>query len=661
MSLSEGLELSGFKTETSIARFLPYTMARERNPPVWTVGIVYKDALRLADPGQAIPGHRGQAVNPPPEARALRAANPLHVALAAAVIAFTVQMLWVRQFYVSVPYWDEWNDLYGFLETWRAGDVTWQAFFAQHMEHRIPVARVFFILVDVIFGEGHPLGILTLHAVLMAGIVAIWIYTLRRLGEPLWLVAATLVVLMSPSQYQNWLWAFQVEFFTLVGPVLAAVCWIALAPRITWAGVAGCALACAISSVLAWPRGSRRGPPSACSCFFRVCLDRGWAWRAMLGARREIAQILAFLAPGVLMTVTYFQHYVQLTPPEAWGRSLGQMAHWAAEALVFPLVNARLSADVRWLPAALALVFLPIAAAMVMYARRGDRARLLLTAGLLLMVAGHAGIIAYGRSGWVGVAPRYGTVFLWTGAISLMAMASLMRASRERWRWAAIPIGLAAALLLGAHLWRYTTYLEVIRESQRGRLSWVRNVTSYLSDDSPGRQLPGDLPFPEAPIKPFLQRQSVPRHAPVQSSAARSRHRVRRRLVARRRHAGRRRARTVHLGIVDRIRCAHRDPDLVAVRRASRADPCGERLPDTARQLAGGRIGARPGRARGLLRPRSRRRLDRVARRSRPVAARQSPRRRGRRTPGGWRMDRDPFSRGQARRRSSAGGRPAAH
>ena len=39
LSLGEGLDLSGFKTERSIARFLPYTMARERNPPLWTVGL----------------------------------------------------------------------------------------------------------------------------------------------------------------------------------------------------------------------------------------------------------------------------------------------------------------------------------------------------------------------------------------------------------------------------------------------------------------------------------------------------------------------------------------------------------------------------------------------------------------------------------------------
>ena len=143
----------------------------------------------------------------PPAARGLRAVSPLHIALAAGVIACTVQMLWVRRYFASMPYWDEWNDLYGFLEVWRGGGLTWQGLFAQHMEHRIPVARVCFILVDVIFGEGNQLGILTLHAVLMGAIVTTWTYALRRLGEPLWLVAATLVVLMSPSQHQNWLWA----------------------------------------------------------------------------------------------------------------------------------------------------------------------------------------------------------------------------------------------------------------------------------------------------------------------------------------------------------------------------------------------------------------------------------------------------------------------
>ena len=36
-SLAEGLELAGFGIEECLARFLPYTMAREGNPPLWTV------------------------------------------------------------------------------------------------------------------------------------------------------------------------------------------------------------------------------------------------------------------------------------------------------------------------------------------------------------------------------------------------------------------------------------------------------------------------------------------------------------------------------------------------------------------------------------------------------------------------------------------------
>ncbi len=36
-SMTEGLELTGFRVEQCVPRFLPYTMARERNPPLWTL------------------------------------------------------------------------------------------------------------------------------------------------------------------------------------------------------------------------------------------------------------------------------------------------------------------------------------------------------------------------------------------------------------------------------------------------------------------------------------------------------------------------------------------------------------------------------------------------------------------------------------------------
>lgn len=39
LSLAEGLELAGFTIAESRARFLPYTMARDRNPPLWMVSL----------------------------------------------------------------------------------------------------------------------------------------------------------------------------------------------------------------------------------------------------------------------------------------------------------------------------------------------------------------------------------------------------------------------------------------------------------------------------------------------------------------------------------------------------------------------------------------------------------------------------------------------
>jgi SAM-dependent methyltransferase len=38
-SLTEGLELTGFRVERCVPRFLPYTMARDRNPPSWTLRV----------------------------------------------------------------------------------------------------------------------------------------------------------------------------------------------------------------------------------------------------------------------------------------------------------------------------------------------------------------------------------------------------------------------------------------------------------------------------------------------------------------------------------------------------------------------------------------------------------------------------------------------
>ena len=105
--------------------------------------------------------------------------------------------------------------------------------------------------------------------------------------------------------------------------------------------------------------------------------------------------------------------------------------------------------------------------------------------------------------------------------------------------------------------------------SRRARLGWQHNLNAYFSDDSPDRQLPAVIPFPEGPIKPFLHRRQYLARLPynlrpparvVTTGNAWSLDAV---------TACGRRAGTVHLGLLERSRRAHRDPDLDAVRSVS--------------------------------------------------------------------------------------------
>jgi len=435
----------------------------------------------------------------------VRSSRALGVALLAGLAAFGAQAFWVRRFFVSVPFWDEWADLFGFLAAYRAGFLDWPALVAQHMEHRIPVARLLFLLVYTIFGEGSLLGCLLLSALLAGTMIAIWAYTIRRLGEPVWLVAASVVVLASTCQFENMLWGFQGEFYTLVGAVVAAVCWIALAPRLTWPGVIGCAAACAVSTG-SIASGLTSWAAVGLLLFLRAVVERR-SVAGVLAARREWAQMFAFVAIGLAVSLAYLNGYQSVHPPDAAMRGPVELVRWSGFALVFPILDPLVPAQARWLPAVMAIVLGPIVLALWLYWRKGDDRRLLLMAGILLMVLGNVAILAFGRSGVVYVASRYGTICLWTSVLSLMAIAGLLREARGTVRRVARFVLLAtAAFILGAHVARYFTFFDAMQDYQRVRRIFEHNVVTYLSDASPDRKLTAFLPFPEGPIRPMLDR-----------------------------------------------------------------------------------------------------------------------------------------------------------
>jgi hypothetical protein len=440
----------------------------------------------------------------PAATRPRRAA--LALACLAGLLAFTVQMIWVREYRgASVPFGDEWKGLVDFLADVREGQLSWHLMFAAHNEHRIPVARLFFLITYWVFGEASFLACQLISAALMGAIAALWTYTLRRLGEPLWLAAATLFVILSPSQYHNILWGFQVEFYTLVGAVVAAICWIALAPRVTWRGIAGCAAACAvsqysiISGILSW--GAVGG-----ALFLRAVAEHRTV-RALLGARREWVQMGLFVALGLAVNGVYFYGYDPQFAQGGAPRSAWRFMTWLSAAIVYPIVDIGARAEVWWLPAVVAAVFVPIAAALWLYWGQRDRARLVLVGGLVLNVVLNMSVIAAGRAAAPFVAPRYGTVALWSSAASLIAIASLLRASaRTRWRWGVTPVLVAlTGYLLCVHAWRYRTYPAEMDLWRRNFIVFEQNIRAYVTDGAPDRTLKGGLPFPAFVIAPFMK------------------------------------------------------------------------------------------------------------------------------------------------------------
>jgi hypothetical protein len=443
-----------------------------------------------------------------------RLASPSGVALLCGAAAFAFQLSVVHHFFVSIPFWDEWDDLVGFVLHYRQGLVTWSDLFAPHMEHRILVARLGFILVDTLFGEASLLGCLVVSAVLMGGIVSIWVYTIRRLGQPLWPIGASLVVLLSVSQHENMLWGFQIQFYTMVLPVVAAICFLAIASEVHWLGLFGLVAACLISTF-----SMASGLLSWAAVGGALCVHYGLSAspaRRVIRHPRVWWQLAAFAAAAGLAAAVYLYDYHPGHPPRGTPESIWTMIRWSGFAFTYPILDPTNPSQARWLPAIVLVEVVPVACAIVMYLRRRDRARLVLMTGLLLMVLTNVAVMATSRSAMVWVASRYGTVCLWGSVVSLVAVADLLRAARPlaAARWAVPCLVAAAVVIVGGQAWRYSTYVEAMRDKRQVMSTFLDNVSTYLTDPSPGRTLRDFEPFPTDRLKGLLDNRSFVRVLP---------------------------------------------------------------------------------------------------------------------------------------------------
>jgi hypothetical protein len=147
--------------------------------------------------------------------------------LLAALLPLLFLLLVVVRFAVGVPFLDHW-ELVPVLEKSYAGTLSFADLWAQHNEHRILFPRLIMLAlarasdwnthleleVNIVLG----LGILVVYALQVES-------TARELRHPAltWAIPLASLVVFSVTQYENWLWGWELQFFLNLFCVVAGV------------------------------------------------------------------------------------------------------------------------------------------------------------------------------------------------------------------------------------------------------------------------------------------------------------------------------------------------------------------------------------------------------------------------------------------------------
>ena len=168
-----------------------------------------------------------------------------------AILPFALLFYIVAKFGVPVPFLDEW-DLVPLLQKMYAGNLAVGDLWTLHNEHRL------------LFPQAIMLGLawltnwniryeMWMSVVLAAGIFALltlqMLITARKLAAPQlrWAIPFFSLIVFSISQYQNWLWGWQLQILLSVFAVTAGIVLLAN-PPFNWIRFAGAAVCGVVAS-----------------------------------------------------------------------------------------------------------------------------------------------------------------------------------------------------------------------------------------------------------------------------------------------------------------------------------------------------------------------------------------------------------------------------
>jgi hypothetical protein len=193
---------------------------------------------------------------------ALRALHPLCPWLLSALpLAHLVAT--VARSAVECPFWDQW-DLIPLLERAINGTLSWRDLWMPHNEHRILFPHAMMIAL------GYWTHWTVLYEIALNLLLGFCIFvvlarlmrnTLTRIGQevPWWLTPLIALLVFSLTQWENWLWGWQIQIFLNVLAVAGGVAWLVASSGMrAWLLAAGAGVVATFSfgtGLLFWPIG----------------------------------------------------------------------------------------------------------------------------------------------------------------------------------------------------------------------------------------------------------------------------------------------------------------------------------------------------------------------------------------------------------------------